>query len=94
MTEQIRPAAAQDLDGIAELGELRRSEYSRYQPVFWRPAPDAKHRHHPFLARLSTSGDAIALVSEDFGRLTEFIVMTFTPGAAGLRPWRSYRTGR
>lgn len=34
MTEEIRPAAAQDLDGIAEPAALRRGEYSRYQPVF------------------------------------------------------------
>jgi hypothetical protein len=29
----------------------------RYQPVFWRPAPDAKHRHRPFLARLIADSD-------------------------------------
>lgn len=78
MTEQIRPAAAEDLDGIVELAELRRSEYARYQPVFWRPAADAKDRHRPFLARLIASSDAVALVSKDSGQLTGFVVMTFT----------------
>ncbi len=52
MTEQTRTAAAEDLDDIVELAELRRGEYARYQPVFWRPAADAKDRHRPYLARL------------------------------------------
>jgi hypothetical protein len=79
MTEQIRPATAQDVDGLADLAELRRSDYARYQPVFWRPATDAKRRHWRFLAKLAASNDAITLVSDDSGRLTGFIIVTFVP---------------
>jgi hypothetical protein len=79
MPEHIRPAVAGDVDSMASLASERRAEYAGYQPQFWRPAPDAEHRHRPFLAALMASDDVIALVREDGGQLTGFIILTLKP---------------
>ncbi len=81
MAEHIRPAADADLEAMVRLASARRAEYAAYQPVFWRSAAGAEHRHWPFLARLVASSDVITLVSEECdnkqrGRLTGFVIAT------------------
>ena len=76
MTERIRPAAAADVDTMAALATLRRSEYAQYRPVFWRPAAKAEQKHRLYLAQLIASDDAVALVSEDSGHVTGFVILT------------------
>jgi hypothetical protein len=60
----------------------RRSQYSKYQPVFWRPASDTEQVHRPYLAELIADQDVITLVSEDSGRA----VMGFLIAAIGDAP--------
>jgi hypothetical protein len=59
----IRAAEAQDLDALLELSELRRREYATYQPVFWRPAPNALAHQRPYLAGLLGEQDVVARVA-------------------------------
>jgi ribosomal protein S18 acetylase RimI-like enzyme len=81
--EQIRNAAAADVAAMAGLAEMRRQQYARYQPLFWRPAAGALDRHRPYLAKLVDSDQVITLVSEEAGELTGFLVATLT-GAPGV----------
>jgi GNAT superfamily N-acetyltransferase len=76
--EQIRNAVAADVAAIAALAGVRREQYARYQPLFWRPAADAVDRHRAYLTRLIAEDKAIALVSEESGELTGFVIATLT----------------
>lgn len=64
---------------MTTLAGIRRAQYARYQPVFWRPAINAHDKHRPYLASLVASGDAITLVAEEAGQLTGFLIATLTP---------------
>jgi hypothetical protein len=79
VSEQTRAAAQADVAAITTLASIRREQYARYQPLFWRPAADAQDKHRPHLARLVASDEAITLVSEEAGELTGFLVATLTP---------------
>jgi hypothetical protein len=59
--EQIRAAAATDVAAIAVLAGIRREQYARYQPLFWRPAADALDKHSAYLASLIGNDKVIAL---------------------------------
>ncbi|HEX2350380.1 MAG TPA: hypothetical protein VHI51_18235, partial [Ktedonobacterales bacterium] len=45
----IRRARPEDAEVATAWAEVKRAEYARYSPVFWRPAADARARHQPFL---------------------------------------------
>jgi ribosomal protein S18 acetylase RimI-like enzyme len=81
--EQIRKAAADDVAAMAALAEIRREQYARYQPVFWRPAAGALDKHRPYLASLVDNDKVITLVSEEAGQVTGFLIATLT-GAPGV----------
>jgi len=78
MTEQVRRAAAADVDAMTAMADTRRHQYARYQPVFWRPASDAARGHLRYLARLVDDQDVITLVSEESGTFTGFLIATIT----------------
>jgi len=63
---------------MATLAAIRREQYAQYQARFWRPATDALDNHRPYLAGLVASPEVIALVSEDAGELTGFVIATLT----------------
>ena len=44
----VRDATEADLDFIVELAHRRRLQYAGYQPVFWRPAGNARDLHRLF----------------------------------------------
>jgi len=52
---------AEDAEWAAGLLELKRGEYARYSPVFWRPAEDARTLHARFLRRQILSDATVAL---------------------------------
>jgi hypothetical protein len=81
MSEQIRAAAPADVAAMTTLASIRREQYARYQPLFWRPAAGAQDEHRPYLARLVASDEAVCLVSEEAGQLTGFLIATLTPAA-------------
>jgi GNAT superfamily N-acetyltransferase len=47
----VEVARSDDAHQAALLADLKRREYARYSPVFWRPAEDALELHEPWLAK-------------------------------------------
>jgi GNAT superfamily N-acetyltransferase len=64
---------------MTALAAVRREQYARYQPRFWRPAAAAPDQHHTYLGRLVTNDEVIALVSDEAGQLTGFLIATLGP---------------
>ena len=76
---QIREAVQDDVAAMAALAAVRREQYARWQPVFWRPAAGALHKHRAYLASLVASKEVITLVSEHAGQVDGFLVATLVP---------------
>ena len=70
--EQIRTAAAADVAAMAALAGIRREQYARYQPLFWRPAVSALDKHRAYLASLIGDDKVITLVREESGCLWSY----------------------
>jgi GNAT superfamily N-acetyltransferase len=64
---------------MTALAGIRRDQYARYQPLFWRPASAAPDRHRTYLGGLVASDEIITLVSEEAGQLTGFLIATLDP---------------
>jgi GNAT superfamily N-acetyltransferase len=81
--DQIRAAVQADVPAMTALAAVRREQYARYQPLFWRPAPAAPDKHRAYLGRLVASDEVITLVSEEAGEeageLTGFLIATLKP---------------
>lgn len=60
----IRPARPDDAEAAAAFAEVKRAEYARYSPVFWRPAADARAKHQPFLRFCIQSDQFVAFTAE------------------------------
>jgi hypothetical protein len=60
----VRQARADDVDAMADLAERKRQQYAAYAPRFWRPAPDGREKHLPFLGVQLTRDDTVALVAD------------------------------
>jgi hypothetical protein len=76
---QIREAVQDDVAAMAALAAVRREQYARWQPVFWRPAAGALDKHRAYLASLVASKEVITLVSEHAGQVDGFLVATLVP---------------
>jgi GNAT superfamily N-acetyltransferase len=79
VSEQIRTAGRADVPAMTALAGIRREQYARYQPLFWRPAAVAPEKHRAYLSRLVASDEVIALVSEEDAELTGFVIATLKP---------------
>jgi GNAT superfamily N-acetyltransferase len=79
MGEQIRDAVQADVPAMAALAAIRREQYARYQPLFWRPDAAAPDKHRTYLGRLVASDEVITLVSEEAGQLTGFLIAALHP---------------
>ena len=86
MSDRIRRAVRADVDAMTALAAMRREQYARYQPLFWRPAAGAEQQQRPYLARLVASDDVITLVSDDAGQVTGFLIATLTSAPAVYDP--------
>ncbi len=86
MTELIRPAIPADVGAIAAMASARRSQYARYQPVFWAPAPGAEELHKPYLAKLVSDENVISMVAEESGTLTGFVIAMIVGAPAVYDP--------
>lgn len=82
----IRPAHPDDLEPIAAMADDRRRQYAEYQPVFWRPAPDAAARQRPYLASLIADVQVITLVAISDGRVVGFVIGHLVPAPAVYDP--------
>jgi len=79
VSEQIRTAVQADVSAMTALASIRRDQYARYQPLFWRPAAVAPDKHRTYLGSLVASAEIITLVSEEAGQLTGFLIATLGP---------------
>jgi GNAT superfamily N-acetyltransferase len=79
VSELIRAAGPGDVQAMTALAGLRREQYARYQPLFWRPAAVAIEQHRAYLGRLVASDEVITLVSEEDGELTGFLIAMLKP---------------
>jgi GNAT superfamily N-acetyltransferase len=79
VSEQIRAAVQADVPEMAALASIRRDQYARYQPLFWRPAAAAPGKHRTYLGRLVARDEVITLVSEEAGQLAGFLIATLNP---------------
>jgi GNAT superfamily N-acetyltransferase len=86
VTELIRSAIPSDVGAIAAMASARRSQYARYQPVFWAPAPNAEELHRPYLAKLVSDDDVISLVAEESGTMTGFVIAMIVGAPAVYSP--------
>lgn len=75
----IRPAEAQDLDAVLALAEAGRRQYATHQPVFWRPAPDARAHQRPYLAGLLRDQDVLARVAVTGAAVVGFVIGRLAP---------------
>ena len=64
---------------MATQAAMRREQYARYQPLYWRPAVGVQDIHRAYLAGLVASDQVITLVSEDAGQVTGFLIATLSP---------------
>ena len=67
----VRAAAVDDVGAMADVAELRRAEYARWEPDFWRPSPTARLAHMPYLSWLVEHERTVALVAESERALEE-----------------------
>lgn len=73
---QVRRATVDDVDGMAELAEVRRRDYEKAQPQFWKVAPDAVTHHTAYLKDLLTRDDTVSFVAHEDGRLLGYVFGT------------------
>lgn len=84
--DQIRTAVQADVPAMTALAAIRREQYARYQPRFWRPAAGAPDKHRAYLGSLVASDEVITLVSEEAGQLTGFLIAALNPAPAVYDP--------
>jgi len=82
----IRPARADDLEPILALADDRRRQYASYQPVFWRPAPDAAARQRIYLDSLIADVTVITLVAICDQTFVGFVIGHLVPAPAVYDP--------
>ena len=82
----IRPASADDLEPILALADERRREYEVFQPVFWRPAPDAAARQRSYFTNLIVDPAVITLVAISDETLVGFVIGHLVPAPAVYAP--------
>lgn len=78
----VRPAQSQDVERMAELADLKRTEYERFSPTFWRRADGTVASQMTFFRALLKRSNIIALVWEE-GEAEGFIVGSVVPPPPG-----------
>ncbi len=73
----IRPAIISDIIEMAKMADQKRRHYEQWQPLFHRPAADAKARHSAYLSGLLHHENSLLLVAEDRGTVLGFLLGEF-----------------
>ena len=73
-TSVIRLASTDDLEAMLALADERRREYELFQPVFWRPAPEAATRQRPYFLKLLMDPEVITLVAISDETVIGFVI--------------------
>jgi GNAT superfamily N-acetyltransferase len=79
MKAMIRPATLADISGMVALSDLKRREYEKAQPQFWRRAEKANETQAEWFTELLTSANHILLVAEDAHHIKGFIIGELKP---------------
>ena len=82
----LRPASADDLEPMLALADERRREYEVFQPVFWRPAPEAAARQRSYFTSLIVDPSVITLVAISDEKLAGFVIGHLVPEPAVYAP--------
>lgn len=72
----VRPAMRKDLAAMLDLADAKRQQYTAYQPVFWRPAPEAHERQETFFQHVLEDERALTFVAERAGAVVGFVIGT------------------
>ena len=79
MTTLIRRAEASDVPAMLDLAEQRRTQYARYQPRFWNPAPDARLAQSGYFAQLVETEKVLTAVCVQDTQLIGFLIASLVP---------------
>jgi GNAT superfamily N-acetyltransferase len=79
MTTLIRRAEASDVPAMLDLAEQRRTQYARYQPRFWNPAPDARLAQSGYFAQLVATPEVLTAVCVQATELIGFLIASLVP---------------
>ena len=71
---RFRRARRDDIPILHSLGEKKRQEYERYQPIFWRSATISLEAAAPWLINQIEAEENIALVHETRGAIDGFLI--------------------
>jgi GNAT superfamily N-acetyltransferase len=63
---------------MVALSDVKRTEYERYAPTFWRKAPNGVELQTPYFQTLIVKDEIIALVYEEAGSIEGFIIASVT----------------
>lgn len=75
----VRAAEVADLEPVLAIADRRRHEYSRYQPRFWNPAPDALNKQRAHFASLLDDPETLFAVAATAHHLQGYIIARLTP---------------
>jgi GNAT superfamily N-acetyltransferase len=70
----IRPATITDINGMVALSDLKRKEYEKAQPLFWRRAEEANEVQTTWFTELLSNANYILLVAVDEHHIQGFII--------------------
>jgi len=71
---QVDRAHRSELEQVLRIADARRQQYVRYQPQFWRPAPDAVDRQRAFFASLLESDEVCLRVARERAKVHGFVL--------------------
>jgi hypothetical protein len=75
----IRAAQEIDLEQILDLAEAKRRQYAEYQPIFHRPARNARDVYRPYLGAQIKDPDTIVFVDGENGTINGFLIAKTGP---------------
>lgn len=84
----VRPAQPDDIPRMAELADLKRTEYERFSPTFWRKAEGAVEGQKAFFGTLLERPSTIALVWDE-GGVDGFIIGSVVPPPPVYNPGKN-----
>ncbi len=70
----IRPVTVADIPRLLELGELKRRQYERYSPTFWRMSARPRETFAPYLQSQIESTEFVALAHEQGRTLDGYVL--------------------
>ena len=82
----IREACIDDIPQMILMADMKRSEYERYAPTFWRKAKDGVQKQAPYFCDQLSANDTICLASELDKSLDPFSGVVFRKSGRLCRP--------